>query len=53
MNIKSLSMKKIKGLETCWYKASLDHSKWAMTDKSSVPWTCIGDINRAVSWSNY
>ncbi|VVC31709.1 Deoxyribonuclease II [Cinara cedri] len=47
MNIKSLSMKKIKGLETCWYKTSKDHSKWVITGKFSVPWTCIGDINRA------
>lgn len=49
MNIKSLSMKTIKGLETCWYETSNDHSKWVITGKSSTPWTCIGDINRAVS----
>lgn len=26
------------------YEASIDHSKWAVAEKS--PWTCIGDINR-------
>lgn len=26
------------------YVASIDHSKWAVAEKS--PWTCIGDINR-------
>jgi len=48
MNIKSLTMKDIKGLENVSYKSASDHSKWAVTGKSSVPWTCIGDINRAV-----
>uniref|UniRef100_A0A2S2NYX8 Cell-death-related nuclease 7 n=1 Tax=Schizaphis graminum TaxID=13262 RepID=A0A2S2NYX8_SCHGA len=47
MNIESLAMKNIKGLNNVWYKSSLDHSKWVMTGKSSVHWTCIGDINRA------
>lgn len=47
MNIKSLTMKDIKGLENVSYKSASDHSKWAVTGKSSVPWTCIGDINRA------
>ncbi|XP_026808791.1 cell-death-related nuclease 7 [Rhopalosiphum maidis] len=46
MNIKSLAMKNIKGLNNVWYKSSLDHSKWVVTGKSSVHWTCIGDINR-------
>lgn len=50
MNIKSLTMKDINGLETpCQYKSAYDHSKWVMTGKSSVPWTCVGDINRGVS----
>lgn len=44
-------MKDIKGLKTCTYKSSKDHSKWVITGKSSVPWTCIGDVNRAVSIS--
>ncbi|XP_050054148.1 cell-death-related nuclease 7 [Aphis gossypii] len=47
MNIKSLITKDIKGLENVSYKSALDHSKWVVTGKSSVPWTCIGDINRA------
>uniref|UniRef100_A0A2H8TLC0 Cell-death-related nuclease 7 n=1 Tax=Melanaphis sacchari TaxID=742174 RepID=A0A2H8TLC0_9HEMI len=47
MNIKSLAMKNIKGLKTVWFKSALDHSKWVLTGKSSVHWTCIGDINRA------
>lgn len=29
---------------TISYKASNDHSKWAVAEKR--PWTCIGDINR-------
>lgn len=51
INIKSLSMKNIDGLKT-QYDSSKDHSKWVITDTSSVPWTCIGDINRAVSCSS-
>lgn len=51
MNIKALTMKGIKGLESCWYKSSLDHSKWVITGKKSASWTCIGDVNRAVSLS--
>lgn len=49
MNIKSLTMKAIKGLENFWYKSSEDHSKWVITGNKSVPWSCIGDLNRAVS----
>lgn len=49
MNIKSLTMRDIKGLENCSYKSTEDHSKWVITSKSSVHWTCIGDINRGVS----
>lgn len=49
MNIKALTMKDIKGLDNFWYKSSKDHSKWMVTDNSSAPWTCIGDINHAVS----
>jgi deoxyribonuclease-2 len=47
MNILSLSMKHIKELENCSYNSHKDHSKWVITGKSSTPWTCIGDINRA------
>lgn len=49
MNIKALTMRDIKGLDHFWYKSSKDHSKWMITDNSSTPWTCIGDINHAVS----
>lgn len=48
MNIKSLAMKNINGLKNVWYKSTKDHSKWVVTGNSSVHWTCIGDINRAV-----
>lgn len=48
MNIKSIKFEGVKGLKNCFFKSSKDHSKWMVTDKSSVPWTCVGDINRAV-----
>jgi len=48
MNIKSLNMKNIQGLKNVKYKSAIDHSKWVVTGKSSVHWTCIGDINRGV-----
>lgn len=47
MNIKSLDFKFIKGLESCSFRSSKDHSKWMVTGKNSVPWTCVGDVNRA------
>lgn len=28
------------------FQGNLDHSKWAVSE--DVPWTCIGDLNRAV-----
>lgn len=49
MNIKSLTMNSIKELNTFNYKSAKDHSKWVITDNISIPWTCIGDINRGVS----
>lgn len=49
MNIKSLAIKNIKGLESCTFESFKDHSKWVIPERSSVPWTCIGDVNRAVS----
>lgn len=49
LNVKSLTMKDIKGLANVSYKSTEDHSKWVVTSKSSVPWICIGDINRGVS----
>lgn len=51
MNIKSLIMEDIKGLNKSFtYKSSKDHSKWTITDNISIPWICIGDINRSVSF---
>lgn len=51
MNIESLSFKFIKGLKNCSFKSSKDHSKWVIASNSLVPWTCVGDVNRAVSLS--
>ncbi|PAA74293.1 hypothetical protein BOX15_Mlig032952g1 [Macrostomum lignano] len=28
------------------YSANQDHSKWSVSDTSSKPWLCIGDLNR-------
>lgn len=28
------------------FKEAQDHSKWAITNTTSIHWTCIGDINR-------
>lgn len=54
MNIKSLSMENVKGMNKSYsYSSSKDHSKWVITATSSVPRTCIGDINRGVSQSVY
>ncbi|CAI6368309.1 unnamed protein product [Macrosiphum euphorbiae] len=47
MNIKSLAMKNIKGLKNVSYNSAKDHSKWVVTGKRSIHWTCIGDINRS------
>lgn len=33
------------------FNASLDHSKWAVMN--GQPYTCIGDINRAVSFKGF
>jgi len=53
MNINSIKLEGVKGLKNCFFKSSKDHSKWMVTDKSSVPWACVGDINRAVRMQYY
>lgn len=49
MNIKKLTMTSIDKLSIYRFESTRDHSKWAITDNSSIPWTCIGDLNRGVS----
>lgn len=47
MNIKSSTIKDIKGLKNVWYNLAWDHSKWVVTENDSNScrnWTCICEI---------
>ena len=41
------NVQEVKILDT-YFNETSDHSKWAVATESSLPITCIGDINRQV-----
>nr|XP_022326004.1 plancitoxin-1-like isoform X1 [Crassostrea virginica] len=44
---KVLNVQKVEFANEYWFPSSVDHAKWAVTEKKE--WTCIGDINRTKS----
>eukprot|EP00105_Crassostrea_gigas_P019537 XP_011438057.1 PREDICTED: plancitoxin-1-like isoform X2 [Crassostrea gigas] len=44
---KVYDVKKVEFEDGYWFKSTIDHAKWAVTENRD--WACIGDINRAKS----
>uniref|UniRef100_A0A8W8LDQ3 Uncharacterized protein n=1 Tax=Magallana gigas TaxID=29159 RepID=A0A8W8LDQ3_MAGGI len=44
---KVYDVKKVEFKDGYWFKSTIDHAKWAVTENRD--WACIGDINRAKS----
>lgn len=48
-NVRTVKLQPYSGLKP-YFSITYDHSKWCVTkENTSTPWTCIADMNRAVS----
>nr|XP_011438060.2 plancitoxin-1 isoform X1 [Crassostrea gigas] len=44
---KVYDVKEVSFEDKYWFKSTIDHAKWAVTEKKD--WACIGDINRSMT----